>query len=67
MSSLDQLSLRKTRRYISPNPERILDAPGLVDDFYLNLLDWNHLTNILAVRDKSVQCNAGVSTFIGGA
>lgn len=29
-------------------PERVLDAPGLVDDFYLNVLDWGK-RNILAV------------------
>lgn len=29
-------------------PERVLDAPGMVDDFYLNLLDWSD-HNILAV------------------
>ena len=39
---------RANRRYISQNPERILDAPELMDDFYLNLLDWNS-DNVLAV------------------
>lgn len=29
-------------------PERILDAPDVVNDFYLNLIDWS-LTNLLAV------------------
>lgn len=29
-------------------PERVLDAPGLIDDFYLNLLAWS-LTNLLAI------------------
>lgn len=29
-------------------PERVLDAPGLVDDFYLNLLAWS-LANLLAI------------------
>lgn len=28
------------QRFISRNPERVLDAPGIRDDFYLNLLDW---------------------------
>ncbi|KAJ1558944.1 ubiquitin-protein transferase activating protein, partial [Cladochytrium tenue] len=36
------------RRRISTIPERCLDAPGLVDDYYLNLLDWSS-TNLLAV------------------
>src|SRR2546423_8920163 len=29
------------RRRIQTAPERVLDAPGLVDDYYLNLLDWS--------------------------
>ena len=28
-------------RKINSNPERILDAPGFQDDFYLNLLSWS--------------------------
>lgn len=28
-------------RFISKLPERILDAPGINDDYYLNLLDWS--------------------------
>ncbi|XP_028401139.1 cell division cycle protein 20 homolog [Dendronephthya gigantea] len=39
-------SAKKNSRFISPAPERILDAPDLIDDYYLNLLDWscnNHL------------------------
>eukprot|EP01063_Lacrimia_lanifica_P022094 TRINITY_DN2979_c0_g7_i1.p2 TRINITY_DN2979_c0_g7~~TRINITY_DN2979_c0_g7_i1.p2 ORF type:complete len:470 (+),score=150.90 TRINITY_DN2979_c0_g7_i1:148-1557(+) len=35
-------------RYIPQTPERILDAPDLIDDYYLNLLDWSN-TNILSV------------------
>ena len=32
---------RKHTRHIPQSPERILDAPDLLDDYYLNLLDWN--------------------------
>ena len=32
----------------SQAPERILDAPELLDDYYLNLLDWGK-NNVLAV------------------
>lgn len=39
---------KQTTRYIPQAPEKILDAPELMDDFYLNLLDWSS-TNILAV------------------
>jgi cell division cycle protein 20 (cofactor of APC complex) len=37
-----------TTRHIPSAPERVLDAPDLVDDYYLNLLDWNS-SNVLAV------------------
>ena len=36
------------KRRIPLAPEKILDAPGLADDYYLNLLDWSS-KNILAV------------------
>jgi len=42
----------KTRK-ISSNPYRILEAPGLCDDFYLNLVDWSS-QNILAVALDSI-------------
>ena len=38
----------KTYRHIPSAPERILDAPALVDDYYLKLLDWSS-NNVLAV------------------
>ncbi|KAG7552150.1 WD40 repeat [Arabidopsis thaliana x Arabidopsis arenosa] len=38
----------KPRRYIPQTSEKILDAPGIVDDFYLNLLDWGS-SNVLAI------------------
>ncbi|KAM9322331.1 cell division cycle protein 20 homolog isoform 2-T2 [Pholidichthys leucotaenia] len=40
-------SLKKSR-YISSTPDKILDAPELRNDFYLNLLDWSS-RNVLAV------------------
>lgn len=37
-------------------PEKVLDAPGLVDDFYLNLISWSN-ENILAIAlNNSVYC-----------
>ena len=36
------------KRKINLQPEKILDAPNLVDDFYLNLLEWGR-ANLLAV------------------
>ena len=35
-------------RHIPSAPSRILDAPGMMDDYYLNLLSWSD-TNVLAV------------------
>lgn len=39
---------RKTTRKIPRSPFKVLDAPALQDDFYLNLVDWSS-HNILAV------------------
>lgn len=43
-------------RKISTQPERVLDAPGMVDDFYLNLISWSS-QNVVAVA-------LGESTYI---
>ncbi|CAN6719303.1 unnamed protein product [Malus baccata var. baccata] len=45
---LPPLHKPKSLRHIPQGPERILDAPGIVDDLSLNLLDWSS-KNILAV------------------
>ncbi|KAF2837845.1 WD40 repeat-like protein [Patellaria atrata CBS 101060] len=42
------LSPRKTPRAVSKVPYKVLDAPDLADDFYLNLVDWGS-QNILGV------------------
>ena len=39
---------RSSTRAIPSQAERVLDAPSLMDDYYLNLLDWS-VNNILAV------------------
>jgi len=44
----EQVRKVRSSRYIPSAPERILDAPDLVDDYYLNLLDWSS-SNTLAV------------------
>lgn len=41
------VSVKNSNRYIPQAPDRILDAPDIVDDFYLNLIDWSS-NNILA-------------------
>jgi len=38
----------KSVRHIPQKPEKILDAPSISDDYYLNLIDWSK-TNILAI------------------
>ncbi|KAM7270430.1 hypothetical protein ACFE04_029644 [Oxalis oulophora] len=38
----------KRRRYIPQSSERTLDAPDIVDDFYMNVLDWG-CNNMLAI------------------
>ena len=65
-----------SRRKISKSPYKVLDAPALVDDFYLNLLDWsvtNHLivglgacVYIWSASDSKVTklCDLGISDSV---
>jgi WD40 repeat protein len=41
-------------RKIASNPYRVLDAPGLCDDFYLNLVDWSAQNNLAVALENSV-------------
>lgn len=41
-------------RKISNRPYKIIEAPGLMDDFYLNLLDWSSKNEIAVGLDNSV-------------
>ena len=41
-------SVRKGLRHIPVTPERVLDAPNLMDDVYLNLMDWGQ-NNVIAI------------------
>ncbi|XP_068634803.1 cell division cycle 20.2, cofactor of APC complex-like [Aristolochia californica] len=43
-----QVKSVKSRRYIPQTAERTLDAPEIVDDYYLNLLDWSS-SNVVAI------------------
>lgn len=45
-------SAKKITRVIPSQPEKILDAPELLNDWYLNLVSWNS-ANVLAVALKS--------------
>lgn len=42
------------RRRIATAPERVLDAPGLIDDYYLNLLDWSSGNQVAIGLERSV-------------
>ncbi|KXS09401.1 WD40 repeat-like protein [Gonapodya prolifera JEL478] len=42
------------RRKVATQPERVLDAPGLVDDYYLNLLDWSPNNTLAIVLGRTV-------------
>ncbi|KAJ2660323.1 substrate-specific activator of APC-dependent proteolysis [Coemansia sp. RSA 1200] len=42
------LSPRQSHRKIPKEPVKVLDAPGICDDYYLNLMDWSS-TNQVAV------------------
>jgi len=46
-SRLSSMPIKRKRR-IAKSPFKILDAPALADDFYLNLVDWSSL-DVLAV------------------
>lgn len=48
-------SPRKPTRKISKIPFKVLDAPELQDDFYLNLVDWSPL-NVLSVGLGTCVC-----------
>lgn len=52
-------SSKSGSRFIPTNPERILDAPDIVNDYYLNLLDWS--------RDNIVTVALGQSVYLWNA
>ncbi|KAJ0965521.1 hypothetical protein J5N97_026659 [Dioscorea zingiberensis] len=47
-TSSHQSKPAKHQRYIPQSAERTLDAPELIDDYYLNLLDWGS-SNVLSI------------------
>ena len=55
-----QVKARRVFRHIPQSAERTLDAPDLVDDYYLNLLlDWSS-ENMLAVALGNTLCTCGM-------
>ncbi|RDW87789.1 WD40 repeat-like protein [Coleophoma crateriformis] len=47
-------SAAQFRRRVATAPERVLDAPGLVDDYYLNLLDWSSGNQVAIGLERNV-------------
>lgn len=47
-------SQAQSRRRIATAPERVLDAPGLIDDYYLNLLDWSSGNQVAIGLERNV-------------
>lgn len=42
------------KRRFNTTPERVLDAPGIIDDYYLNLLDWSNLNVVAVALERNV-------------
>jgi cell division cycle protein 20 (cofactor of APC complex) len=54
-SSLMATSVKKNSpRVIQTVPEKILDAPEYLDDFYLNLIDWSSTNNLAVALNKDL-------------
>lgn len=45
---------KQSVRYIPTRPENVLDAPDLLNDYYLNLIDWSKQYNIAVALDRDV-------------
>lgn len=54
----------KKVRNISKKPYKVLDAPNLLDDFYLNLLSWSDKNQIAVALDTTLYLWSGCSTEI---
>lgn len=46
--------VKKSIRHIPQAPDRILDAPELLDDYYLNLLDWSSQNTLAVALGRSI-------------
>lgn len=59
-----QASAKLVARHIPSAPSRILDAPELSDDYYLNLVSWNDLNWLAIALGKTVYLwNAGTGAI----
>ncbi|PIA19623.1 WD40 repeat-like protein [Coemansia reversa NRRL 1564] len=48
------LGTRSVPRRIARDPVKVLDAPGIRDDYYLNLLDWSSSDRVAVGLDREV-------------
>ncbi|KAK9841266.1 hypothetical protein WJX74_002821 [Apatococcus lobatus] len=59
---------KKSSRTLPTAPERVLDAPDLVDDYYLNLLDWGSNNSVAIALEAGVYLwnasSGGISTLM---
>lgn len=55
-------SLEPKPRKVSKKPYKIIDAPYLQDDFYLNLLDWSDNNQIGVALDSAAYVWSACST-----
>ena len=53
-SRTHQRAAAKPKRVLPSAPERILDAPEMVNDYYLNLLDWSSKDTLAVALDSAV-------------
>lgn len=54
-TSLSNASIKQSApRHIQTVPEKILDAPEFLDDFYLNLIDWSPTNNLAVSLNKDL-------------
>lgn len=54
------MSTKSGNRYIPSSPERILDAPDFINDYYLNLMDWSSSNVVTVALGKIIYLwNAG--------
>ncbi|XP_054145945.1 cell division cycle protein 20 homolog [Melozone crissalis] len=47
-------SSKKNSRYIPSKPDRVLDAPEMFNDYYLNLVDWSSQNFLAVALDDTV-------------
>uniref|UniRef100_A0A5K3F940 WD_REPEATS_REGION domain-containing protein n=1 Tax=Mesocestoides corti TaxID=53468 RepID=A0A5K3F940_MESCO len=47
-------SRQQSLRFIPSKPEKVLDAPELINDYYLNLMDWSIHSDIAVALDREV-------------